>query len=86
MSKICKEKEAKIKEQILELLYNNFPKMFFSKEVADELIRKDEFVLRLMLELKRDNLVINYEEKKGRGLRRKWGMSKDVYEEYKKLY
>ncbi|MFH1210049.1 MAG: hypothetical protein V1663_04640 [archaeon] len=86
MSKISKDKEKRIKEQILEVLYNNFPKMYYSKELGDEIVRKDEFVLRLMLELKKDNLVVNFEERKGRGIRRKWGLSKEVYEEYKKLY
>jgi len=86
MSKISKEREKRIKEQILEVLYNHFPKMYYSKEIGDELLRKDEFILRLMFELKKDNLVTGFEEKKGRGIRRKWGLSKEVYEEYKKLY
>lgn len=86
MSKLSKDKENKIKEQILEILYNNFPKMFYTKELADEVIRKDEFVLRLLIELKKNNLLNSYEEKKGRGIRKKWSMLKEVYEEYKKLY
>ena len=86
MSKLSKDKENKIKEQILEILYNNFPKMFYTKELADELIRKDEFVLRLLQDLKKNNLLNSYEEKRGRGIKRKWGVLERVYGEYKKLY
>ncbi|MBU2634161.1 MAG: hypothetical protein KJ674_02865 [Nanoarchaeota archaeon] len=86
MSKLGKDKESRIKEQILEVLYNTFPKMFYTKELADEILRKDEFILKLLLELKRTGLLNIYEEKKGRGVRRKWSMSQKVYEEYKKLY
>jgi len=86
MSRLGKDKESKIKEQILEVLYTSFPKMFYTKELADEVLRKDEFILKLLLELKKNDLLNSYEEKKGRGIRRKWSMSQKVYEEYKKLY
>ena len=85
MSKVSIEKEKKIKEEILRLLYENYPKMFYTKNIADDLIRNDEFILKLMKELNKDDLVINLKESKGNKIKRKWGLNQGTYKEYKNL-
>ena len=85
MSKISKEKKDRLKEEILHSLYENYPKMMWTFEIGDILIRDDEFILKLLMELKKKRLVMNYEESKGKKVKRKWGMKKEVYEQYKQL-
>ena len=85
MSKISEDKEKRIKEEVLRLLYEKYPKMLYTLEVANELIRDDEFILRLMKELNKNNLINNLEENKGKKIKRKWGLNKDIYQEYKNL-
>jgi len=86
MSKISEFKKNKIKEDILMMLYDNFPKMMWTFEIAEEMIRDDEFCLRLLEDLKDKKLVILTEESKGGKIKRRWGMHKNVYEEYGKLF
>lgn len=85
MSKISEHKEKRIKEEILRLLYENYPKLMYTVEIADELIRDDEFILKLMKYLNKANLATIFEENMGRKVKRKWGLNKDAYKEYKKL-
>ncbi len=85
MSKISKEKEIKIKEGILGFIFENYPKMFYTYEIAEEFIRDDEFVLRLLSGLEKDKIIKKMEESSGGKIKRKWGMSKEVYCKYKEL-
>jgi len=86
MSRISDVKKNKIKEEILRILYDNFPKMMWTFEVAEEIIRDDEFCLKLLHDLKNKKLVNLTEEGKGGKVKRRWGMHKGVYEEYKRLF
>ena len=83
---ISEFKKEKIKEDILRILYDNFPKMMWTFEIAEEIIRDDEFCLKLLKDLKNKKLVNLSEESKGGKVKRRWGMVKGVYEEYGKLF
>lgn len=84
--KLSNSKKDKISEQILSYLYHSFPKTPFTAEIAREIIRDEEFVKRLLLELSDKGLVIPI-KKNSKGdifLRRsKWRLSNKVYEIYK---
>ena len=88
MSKISKEKQQKIKEEILSLLFEKSPKSLYTYEVAKELIRDEEFIKRLLKELSRDKLVIKISKNK-EGIdflaRRRWQLSPATYKAYKEL-
>lgn len=83
MSKISKEKIEKIKQDILYLLYESGIRPRFTKEIADELARDDEFILKLLRDLEKDGLIRQTNKKDKR--RRKWVMVEDAYKEYQKL-
>ena len=55
--KLSKVKRDKISEQILSLLYHQFPKSLFTAEIARELVRDEEFIKTIMFELKEKTLV-----------------------------
>ena len=55
--KISKIKEEKISEQILAFLFSNSPKPLFTSHIAIELARDEEFIKRLLLDLKNKKLV-----------------------------
>jgi predicted transcriptional regulator len=55
--KISKEKKQKISEQILSLLYSLAPKPVFTYYIAKEIARDEEFVKKLLIELKTKGLV-----------------------------
>lgn len=85
MSKISLEKEARIKEEILRFLYDNHPKFHYTNSISYEILRNNEFVLRLLNELMKDDLVSFIHEKGGRGMRKKWGLKNEAFEKYKEL-
>lgn len=57
MSKLSEDKLKKIKEQILMELYHQGLKPLFTAELASILVRDEEFVKRLLSQLKKDGLV-----------------------------
>jgi predicted transcriptional regulator len=88
MSKLSNEKIKKLKEEILTLLYHNDLKAMFTKDIANSLIRDEEFIKKLLIELKNDNLVIEvsksqngYEYAKWK----RWSLSSKTREAYKQL-
>ena len=85
MSLISDNKKEKIKGDILRLLYDEYPKMFYTYEIADTLLRNDEFILKLLLELRRNKAVHGIEENKGNKIKRKWGMNVIIYNTYSNL-
>ena len=85
VSKISLKKEAKIKEETLRLLYDKYPKFNYTNTISYEILRNNEFVLRLLNELMKEGLVSFIEEKGGRGIRKKWCLKNDVFEKYKEL-
>lgn len=74
MSKISGEKKEKLESEILGILYQEYPKMFFTKDISDKMIRDDEFILDLLNNLKKKKLVKNIEEGRSGKVKRKWGM------------
>ena len=56
--KISQDKKDKIAEQILSFLFQIFPKQPFTAEIAKEIARDEEFVKRLLFELKEKTLII----------------------------
>ena len=83
--RISQEKKDKIIEQILSYLFQIFPKEPFTAEIAKEIARDEEFIKRLLFELKEKNIVISIKKnKKGEPFSRriKWRLTNKVYEVY----
>lgn len=85
MSNISEEKKERLKEEVLRVMYENHPSFLYTYQIADLLIRDDEFVLRLLKGLKEKDLIICLEESSGKNVKRKWGLKKEVYEKYREL-
>lgn len=85
--KISKEKRDKISEQILAHLYSLNPKPAFTRSIAASIARDEEFIKKLLQELKEKGLVIEIKKNpKGKPyLRRsRWKLSDSAYHSYKK--
>jgi hypothetical protein len=83
--KLSKEKKEKVSEQILAHLYSSFPKQLFTCEVAKEIARDEEFVKRLLLDLKDKNLVVAVKKNEtGKDFIRRirWQLSGPAYQAY----
>ncbi len=84
--KISEKKREKISEQILALLYSVSPKLLFTSHIAQEIARDEEFVKRLLLELKAKKLAIEI-KKNPKGIcylkRSRWKLSDEAYRVYK---
>ncbi len=84
--RLSKNKQDKISEQILSHLYHCFPDQPFTSEIARELARDEEFIKKLLFDLKGKGLVISI-RKNPKGVpftrRVKWRLSKQVYDVYK---
>ena len=85
MSKISLNKIERIKEEILRSLYESYPEFKYTYQISDAVLRDDEFVLDLLKELKKLNLVTSLEESKGNNIKRKWSLTNLTYEKYKEL-
>ncbi|AJF62442.1 MAG: hypothetical protein QT11_C0001G0293 [archaeon GW2011_AR20] len=85
MSNISQIKKERLKEEILRIAYENHPAFLYTYQIAEQLIRDDEFILNLLKELKNNDLITCLEESGGRNIKRKWGLKKEVYEKYKEL-
>jgi hypothetical protein len=85
--KVSEEKRAKISEQIMAFLYASNPKSFFISEIAKEMARDEEFVKDILLNLKKENLVVEI-KKNPKGVsylkRSRWKMSDIAYNIYRK--
>ena len=83
--RLSQEKKDKITEQILSYLYHAFPSQPFTAEIARETARDEEFIKRLLFELKERQLIIPIRKnKKGEVFTRriKWRLAQKVYEVY----
>jgi len=83
--RLSQDKKDKIAEQILSYLYHSFPNQPFTAEIAREIARDEEFIKRLLFDLKEKNLVVPIRKnKKGETFSRKirWRLSNKVYEVY----
>ncbi len=85
MSKISENKKELLQREILGILYQNYPKMFFTNELSDMMVRDDEFVLDLLNSLRKKRLVKCLENGRSGKVKRKWGMSKEIHQRYKKI-
>ncbi|MDO8555838.1 MAG: hypothetical protein Q7R96_01540 [Nanoarchaeota archaeon] len=82
------EKAAKIKEEVLAVLYEQNPKALFTKDVAAAIIRDEEFTKRLLDELKKAGFVreVSLSEKGvAYRARRRWQLSEAAFKAYQKL-
>lgn len=83
--KISEEKKEKICEQILGFLYSQSPKPLFTVEIAHEMTRDEEFIKKLLIELKRKNLVVEIKKNpKGKEYtkRSRWKISDAAFTAY----
>jgi hypothetical protein len=84
--KISKEKQQKISEQILAVLYSQNPKPLFTSQIASETARDEEFIKRMLIDLKLKNLIIEI-KKNPQGTpylkRSRWKLSDSTYQAYK---
>ncbi|MFW6282825.1 MAG: hypothetical protein ACOC1P_02115 [Minisyncoccales bacterium] len=84
--KISKNKKERILEQILAYLYSTNPKPSFTSKIAEEIVRDEEFVKKLLLELKKKGLVVEI-KKNPQGIdyirRSRWKLSSKAYLAYK---
>ncbi|MBS3172573.1 hypothetical protein J4438_03265 [Candidatus Woesearchaeota archaeon] len=88
MPKIGEKKIKKIKEEVLALLYDSPMNPLFTSKIADEIIRDEEFTLKILKELYTDGLINEIKTNQtGREFlaRRKWTLKPTVYAQYKQL-
>jgi len=84
--RLSKAKKDKISEQILSFLFHCFPSEPFTAEIAREVARDEEFIKRILFELKEKNLVsIIRKNNKGKVFSRrlKWRLANKVYDVYR---
>ena len=84
--RISQTKKDKIIEQILSYLFHGFPNQPFTAEIAREIARDEEFIKKILFQLKEKGLVIIIRKnKKGEPFSRrlKWRLSNKVYDVYK---
>ena len=83
---LSKEKRDRIAEQILSNLYHNYPKAFFTAQIAKDVARDEEFIKTLLQELKTKDL-INAIKKNPEGTfysrRIRWMLSPKAFDAYK---
>ncbi|MFH1823574.1 MAG: hypothetical protein ABH817_02575 [archaeon] len=88
MPKISDQKEAKIKEAILHLLFQQAPQPLFTALISRELARDEEYMKKLLLDLEKQGFV-SAVKKNHRGLdylrRIRWRLSSQTYGAYKKI-
>lgn len=84
--RLSQDKKDKIAEQVLSHLFNSFPKEPFTAEIARELARDEEFIKRMLMDLKSKLLVVPItKNSKGNPFSRRirWRLSTKVYDIYK---
>ena len=85
--KISEQKKEKISEQILAYLFSVNPKPLFTLHIAQEIARDEEFVKKLLLDLKKKGFVVEI-KKNPQGIqyqrRSRWKLSDKTYDFYKK--
>ena len=87
MPKLSQVKKDKISEQILHFLFTISPESKFTVDVADSIVRDEEFTKALLLELQKKNLVVEI-NKNNQGMqylkRQRWRLSNQAFDAYKK--
>jgi len=86
--RLSKEKIDRIKEGILSNLFRNSPQAMFSSEVAESIIRDEEFTKKLLLELEEKKLISRV-SKNNKGVdylrRLRWRLTSPTYAAYSQL-
>jgi len=84
--RLSQAKKDKIAEQVLSFLYHCFPEQPFTAEIAREIARDEEFIKRILFDLKEKGIVTPI-RKNAKGdiftRRLKWRLSQKVYDIYK---
>ncbi len=84
--RISEVKKEKISEQILAVLYSSFPKPLFTSKIAVEIARDEEFIKRLLNNLKKKSLIVEV-KKNHKGIdylrRSRWKLGDEAYKAYK---
>lgn len=84
--RISKEKQEKISEHILLILYSNSPSALFTSHIAKEVARDEEFIKKLLQDLKKKKLVVEV-RKNPQGedytRRSRWRLSDAAYNVYR---
>ncbi len=86
--RISDQKKEKISEQILLLLFSSNPQPKFTLHIAQELARDEEFIKKMLLELKKKKLVLEIKKNpQGKNYKRRsrWRLSEKAYEAYKNI-
>jgi hypothetical protein len=79
---ISKEKKEKISEQILAYLYSTNPRPIFTFHIAKELARDEEFIKKLLIDLKKKEFIVEVTKNpKGKEYtkRSRWRLSEKIY-------
>lgn len=85
--RLSKDKKEKISEQILNYLYISSPKPLFTSYIAREIARDEEFVKKILLDLKKEKLIIEIRKNPNGKLylrRSRWKLTEEVFNIYKK--
>jgi|TARA_B100001971_G_C18188360_1_gene537037 hypothetical protein len=85
--RISQDKRDKITEQILSFLYQSFPNYPFTATIAKEIARDEEFIKKLLFELKGKDLVTPIKKNQKGDIfsrRIRWKLTNKVYEVYHK--
>ena len=86
MPRISDKKKEKISEQILSLLFHSFPKSLFTSNIANELVRDEEFTKDLLTDLNKKDLLVPITKSSSGEIytrRVRWRLSNKAYEAYK---
>ena len=83
MSKLSTKNLERLKQEVLHILFQSNLTPLSTKDIAEEMIRDDELVLRLLLDLQKTKLVKLATNSYIR--RRYWIMTPEAYTQYKKL-
>jgi hypothetical protein len=89
MPRISNEKESKIKESILYLLFHNSPKLLFTVQIAKELARDEEYTKKLLLDLEEQELLVSTKKNmqgKDYSRRIRWRLSNKAYGAYSNIF
>jgi len=84
--RLSQDKKNRIIEQVLSFLYSSFPEQPFTAEIAREVARDEEFIKKILFELREKGFVVSVmKNKEGEPFTRrlKWKLSSRVYDVYR---
>ncbi len=86
--RISEKKREKIFEQIISLLYSRYPSPLFTSHIALEIARDEEFVGKLMFDLKGKGIAVEI-RKNSKGVeyvrRKRWTLSDKAHQKYSQM-